>query len=96
MDGLLMMSGMNVKNGEMVQDAHIMDLAPTVLYLMGLPVPKDLDGKVLENILKDGLLSSNPVAVSDDTSDSSATSDSYSANEEEQLKGYLKSLGYFE
>jgi predicted AlkP superfamily phosphohydrolase/phosphomutase len=96
MDGLLMMSGMNLKKGERAHNAHIMDLAPTVLYLMGLPVPKDLDGKVLENILKDGLLSNNPVAVSGDTSDSSATSDSYSAKEEEQLKGYLKSLGYFE
>jgi predicted AlkP superfamily phosphohydrolase/phosphomutase len=96
MDGLLMMSGMNLKMGERAHNAHIMDLAPTVLYLMGLPVPKDLDGKVLENILKDGLLSNNPVAVSGDTSDSSATSDSYSAKEEEQLKGYLKSLGYFE
>lgn len=96
MDGLLMMSGMNLKKGVMVNNAHIMDLAPTVLYLMGLPIPKDLDGKVLEDVLVDGLLNSHPVNVSDETSGTMADGDTYSEEEEKQLKGYLKSLGYFE
>jgi predicted AlkP superfamily phosphohydrolase/phosphomutase len=96
MDGLFMMSGMNVKRGEIVRNAHIMDLAPTVLYLMGLPVPKDMDGKVLDDALDDGLLQTYPVATSEEISGASAGSEGYSEKEEEQLKGYLKSLGYFE
>jgi len=29
-------------------DAHIMDIAPTVLDLMGLPVPRDMNGRVIK------------------------------------------------
>ena len=29
-----------------------MDIAPTVLYLMGYSIPKDMDGKVLMEIFK--------------------------------------------
>lgn len=96
MDGLLMMSGASLKKGKKVESAHIMDLAPTVLYLMGLPVPRDMDGKVLENALENELLARSPVAISEETSGLAAGSEGYSEKEEEQLKGYLKSLGYFE
>jgi len=30
-----------------------MDIAPTILYLMGQPVPKNMDGKVLMDIVED-------------------------------------------
>lgn len=30
------------------QNAHIMDIAPTVLHCMGLPVPDDMEGKIIE------------------------------------------------
>ena len=32
--------------------AHVMDIAPTVLHMFGLPVPKDMDGRVLTEIFK--------------------------------------------
>jgi predicted AlkP superfamily phosphohydrolase/phosphomutase len=28
-------------------DAHLMDVAPTILDIMGLPVPRDMEGKVI-------------------------------------------------
>jgi predicted AlkP superfamily phosphohydrolase/phosphomutase len=33
--------------GKMRKDAHIMDIAPTILHRMGLPVPDDMEGKII-------------------------------------------------
>ena len=30
------------------KDAHIMDIAPTILHCMGLPVPDDMEGKIIK------------------------------------------------
>jgi predicted AlkP superfamily phosphohydrolase/phosphomutase len=46
--GLFIASGPDIKGtGEQLQDLKIYDIAPTVLHLMGCPVPEDLDGRVL-------------------------------------------------
>ena len=29
------------------KDAHILDIAPTILHTMGIPVPEDLEGKII-------------------------------------------------
>ena len=42
-DGFLLAYGANVAHGTLVRGA-IVDLAPTVLYYMGLPVGRDMDG----------------------------------------------------
>jgi predicted AlkP superfamily phosphohydrolase/phosphomutase len=47
MHGIFIASGPEIRAGQAIQDAHIMDLAPTILHLMGLPVPDDMDGDVL-------------------------------------------------
>ena len=38
-----------------------MDIAPTVLYLMGFPVPTDMPGKVLKQAIDDQYLSDHPI-----------------------------------
>ena len=41
------MRGPGVKKGVRVEEASILDLAPTILHLFGIPVPRDMDGKIL-------------------------------------------------
>lgn len=48
MDGILFLSGPGVRPGYQVQGASIMDIAPTVLALMDVPIPELMDGHVLE------------------------------------------------
>jgi predicted AlkP superfamily phosphohydrolase/phosphomutase len=50
--GLFMAYGLNIKNGEKIKDVSILDLAPTILYLMNISIPKDMDGRALEEIFK--------------------------------------------
>lgn len=45
--GVLCMAGPGLKRDERIYGASLLDIAPTVLTLLGLPVGQDMDGKVL-------------------------------------------------
>jgi predicted AlkP superfamily phosphohydrolase/phosphomutase len=64
MEGVFIITGSNVKKGKRT-NAEIIDLAPTILYSMSAPVPKDMDGKVLKNIFSESFLNANPVLHKD-------------------------------
>lgn len=50
-NGLFIAKGQNIKeNFEM--EAKIYDVAPTILHMFGIPIPKDMDGRVLNEIFK--------------------------------------------
>jgi len=46
-EGIFVAAGPEVRAGEDVEGARLLDVAPTILHLMGLPVPADVDGRVL-------------------------------------------------
>lgn len=50
--GIICMQGPGIEKGVPIVGAGLLDIAPTLLSLMGLPVGKDMDGKVLVNVLK--------------------------------------------
>jgi len=45
--GILAMRGPGLKQDERIYGANLLDIAPTVLTLLGLPVGRDMDGRVL-------------------------------------------------
>ena len=45
--GILAVSGPGIKKGEVLHGPSVLDIAPTILTLYGLPVGEDMDGKVL-------------------------------------------------
>ena len=54
MDGLFVGVGSDIaSSGYLNSTLSIFDVAPTILHIMGLPVPKDIDGRVLREILKE-------------------------------------------
>lgn len=60
-DGTLLLYGEGVRPGELLTGARIVDLAPTLLYGLGFPVARDLDGQVLTAAFDKGFLARNPV-----------------------------------
>jgi hypothetical protein len=48
--GILLLHGPAVRPGRL-EDAHVLDLYPTLLHLLGVPVPDDARGRVLERAL---------------------------------------------
>jgi predicted AlkP superfamily phosphohydrolase/phosphomutase len=96
MDGILMMRGKGLKRGATIMNGNIMDIAPTVLYLLGLSVAKDMDGAVLRDAIEKKVFEQIPVRFSDESTAISGSGEGYTKSEEEELKAHLKSLGYFE
>ena len=52
MEGILIAAGPAFQAGDAPRDAGLLDIAPTVLHLLGVPVPDDMDGRVLTEMLE--------------------------------------------
>lgn len=52
-DGFLIAGGAGIAEGARIERARTIDFAPTVLHLLGQPVPDALDGRVLRKLLLD-------------------------------------------
>jgi arylsulfatase A-like enzyme len=53
-DGFMIAGGPSIAEGARIDGARTVDFAPTVLHLLGQPVPADLDGRVLDEMLQSG------------------------------------------
>ncbi len=60
-DGYFIVVGEGIRPGAAVGAASVLDVTPTLLYLMGLPVARDLDGRVLTEILDEDFARSHPL-----------------------------------
>lgn len=96
MNGILICNGPGIFNqGGEVGQAAIYDLAPTILYLMGLDVPQSMDGKVLLELFTENFRKNHTIIYSE--SDISGDGDGHhelTAEEEAELASVLRDLGY--
>ncbi len=60
-DGFVLAVGDGVRPRAAVSAASVLDIAPTVLYLMGLPVARDMEGRVLVEALQPGFVRRQPL-----------------------------------
>lgn len=97
-NGILIMKGPRIKRGHQLTGADIIDIAPTALYLLGIPIPKDMDGKLLNDAIDNSHLSKHPPTFSEMEGDSveDEAGITLSANEAEQVRKNLQGLGYLE
>jgi len=97
-NGIVMLWGKNVKKGSVIEKAQIIDIAPTVFYLMGVPVPEDIDGKVMLDAIDRDFVKDNPVEYAERKTTEAVEDDrsGYSDDEAERIKARLKDLGYLE
>jgi predicted AlkP superfamily phosphohydrolase/phosphomutase len=94
MNGVLIASGGGaVKPATQASAARIEDVTPTLLYLMGRPLPDDLDGQVLTEMISSEYLNANPRLTSQ-TSPEQSSEVQFLPEENEEIIERLKSLGY--
>lgn len=53
MHGVFLAYGSAIQPGIEVREARLVDLAPTILYMLGQPIPEYMDGRVLHQIIAD-------------------------------------------
>ena len=93
MEGIFAMAGSGVLPDVNLGIRDITDVTPTLLALLGLPVPSDADGRVmLEALLAPNVAIHNAPAAVRDASPSPALT----PEEEAALARSLSSLGYLE
>lgn len=59
--GIFIVKGADCNHDVQLDPAEIMDIFPTVLYQMGLPIPDDLDGRVVTGAFRPEFVEANPV-----------------------------------
>jgi len=61
-DGILIVSGPGLREerGVMVTEATLADVAPTALYLLGVPLARNLDGRILADVVGPDALARRP------------------------------------
>lgn len=96
MEGIFIGAGKMIKKGVEIRDAKIIDLAPTILYSLGLAIPNDMDGQVLKDIFTDEFLKNNSLRYIDKKpkEDRSKGKEAFKEKEELEIRKKLKDLGY--
>jgi len=93
-NGLVAVWGPGVRRGHR-GEWSLMDIAPTVLYFMGAPIPTGLDGRLMQDLIEPALLAAQPPRIADPTPASAASSiRPVSEDENRQLSAVLQDLGY--
>jgi predicted AlkP superfamily phosphohydrolase/phosphomutase len=95
-NGLLFIRGKGVSNGKEILGSRIIDVAPTILYLLGLPIPKGFDGRVLTEALEPDVLKAYPIKKEDISLEVEGTEFKMTKTEEEEVRKSLRGLGYVE
>ena len=94
MTGILVAAGPSFRVGPSpaLEPPALQDIAPTVLHLLGLPVPQDMDGRVLQELL----LTSAPVRMGPTLAAREQSEGELSAEEEAGIAAALRDLGYID
>jgi len=93
LDGVVMAYGNGIRPGVELPPMEIADVTPTMLYLLGLPIPHDMDGRIMAEALDEEMVSGYPHYVIEDLGVLSRD-EPISAEERETLERNLRSLGY--
>ncbi|MEW6169940.1 MAG: alkaline phosphatase family protein [Candidatus Omnitrophota bacterium] len=96
-DGIILCYGKNFKKEYCIKGAQILDIAPTIFYLLGVPLPDYFDGKVLKDAISNEYLIYNPIEQQKIFNENTLTErDNNTLNEEDtsKVKKRLADLGY--
>ncbi|MFQ5706078.1 MAG: alkaline phosphatase family protein [bacterium] len=95
-EGIIILSGQQIKKNAKIENASVLDITPTILYALGLPVGKDMDGKVLQQAFRATFVQDHPVKFipTYETNHSKAREPLTSSPSDEKIKQQLRSLGY--
>ncbi|MHC1683124.1 MAG: alkaline phosphatase family protein [Clostridiaceae bacterium] len=92
-EGIIIASGPDIKKCS-IQNAHLEDIVPTLLYQLRMPIPNYIEGDVL-SIFKNEFNESNKIEIIEENPHGINTRGSgYSDSENIEIQEKLKSLGY--
>lgn len=95
-EGIVMLNGPGIRAGAQLESSCIEDIAPTLLYLMGMAVPDYMDGRVLTSAFEADFLRAQPIIVQPASLPLKSSPTDQSKWDDVQMMNRLKDLGYLE
>jgi predicted AlkP superfamily phosphohydrolase/phosphomutase len=97
-NGIFIGRGPDIQAAGQVAPLSILDVTPCLLYLLGLPIPKDMEGKVPLDVISAESLMARPILSGDRTQADAGKKNNVevSDDEKEALMAQLKLLGYMD
>jgi predicted AlkP superfamily phosphohydrolase/phosphomutase len=92
-EGIFIGWGLGIKRGCRLKEASIMDIAPTVLYTMGMPLTPEMDGVVLD-LFEEGLDEEKLSQRQGSSMVEEERKTEYTPEQEAEIENRLKGLGY--
>jgi predicted AlkP superfamily phosphohydrolase/phosphomutase len=94
-EGIVVLAGPSVRPG-VTLSAGIQDVAPTLLYLLGEPIPLELEGRILLEALDGELLDRRPPEYEEGVVVQVGESEQYATGDADVVEERLRGLGYIE
>ncbi len=99
--GIVLARGPAMAKGQAGKQQAIVDIAPTLLHSLGLPIPSDYEGRVIEARLDPAFLKEHPIKQGPpteppDTYAAATVHDAEKTEEDETVLTRLRDLGYVE
>jgi predicted AlkP superfamily phosphohydrolase/phosphomutase len=96
-EGILVAAGDGIRKGARVDNASVVDVTPTILYLLGLPVGDDMDGRVIEALFDTPLPHPiDHVATWERGERAKPAATPVASPIDDQIRDQLKALGYLQ
>ena len=93
-EGIFILAGAGVRQGAALEGLRLYDVAPTVLYYLGLPVPAALDGRVALEAFAASFTAARAPSYVDDGRQEGGPEVVYSLEEAGAVEERLRDLGY--
>lgn len=94
-EGIFVAAGANIRAGLASTPLRIEDIAPTILYLLDLPIPEDMDGQIVEQALSFDMEVRCPHYEGSSATEE-GDSGRYSEDDAAKVLERLRGLGYVE
>jgi len=94
LDGLLLMHGPGIRTDYQIAGARLIDLAPTILAAMDVPIPSDMDGQVLIDAFTEAFQDIMPIRYQHPQVKAESKAPDLTEGEEHEILEQLRGLGY--
>ena len=96
-DGIFIANGPDIKMGKEIDSLRLIDIVPTILFMLDLEVSNELDGRVIKEIFSENSdYYKKEIKYTEETVKRTHEIRNLSECEEKEMKKMLASLGYFE
>ncbi len=98
MEGIFIASGKVIKKGINIRGSEIVDIAPTLLYSMGYPIPGEMDGRALTEIFEESFLKDNSTKFKNAKEGylAEVKTEVFNDDEQQKIMQDLRGLGYLD